>query len=125
MQVYEEMNKRIPHISYVVEQVVEFGPIPVADGRGEALSYRVEICRSTAKPRRYFPRIYRIETFRVQPTFPLKKRQPVYKPSDHAFAIRDDVIDIENLTSQSAQKLIRHVEEAMAQRLFSSSRRRK
>ncbi len=69
-----------------VVQIVEFEAVKV--GEGAALCFRIEILRDAK--RRFWAKVWRTESHRLQPTFPQQKGQPVAQRSDVEILFRED-----------------------------------
>jgi hypothetical protein len=104
------------HLYSEVVKIIEFGPFDVHTPKGaESLKFRVEVIRRT-KPRRFFARIYRRETFRIQPTFPQSGRNSTNKQSvDVEIFIVDDFLAPDELQGKSANEVLQKVQNTIEQ----------
>lgn len=75
-------------VAWEVVKVVDLKEIPLAND-SPSFSFRVEILREWRPRGTYRARVYRKETFRVQPTFPQSAGKPQYEPSDEEFFVED------------------------------------
>jgi len=73
-------------------KVLYIGPIPVPRAVGDSFVFRVEILRDLSTPRRYIAKVWRIEHYRVEPSFPRRKgRQPSL--ADEGLLVEDVMVD--------------------------------
>lgn len=78
-------------LSYsVVVLVAELDPIPMTEG--DTLRLRVEVLRRGVGTPSYFARVWRVESYRVQPTFPQRDSAPVSDAVDEQILVRDDFV---------------------------------
>lgn len=93
----EEMTMTHGEFSEVV-RVVELDTITVADG--DDLRFRIEVLKR-GRPPVYSTRVWRLEFYRIQPTFPQHDGQPSHEPCDEEILVRaDDAIG--DVTADSA-----------------------
>lgn len=76
-----------------------------------SFSFRVEILREYGRRNTYLARVYRKETFRIQPTFPQKGGAPQYEPSDETFFIEDQVGAWREINGKTVKEVLRKVSE--------------
>jgi hypothetical protein len=76
-----------------IVRTYDVGPIQMPPGIGDDFRFRIEILRASARKRQYQARVWRIETYRVQPTFPQKKGRPTDDPCDELLLVRDHSLD--------------------------------
>jgi hypothetical protein len=101
------MNKEaIP--AWEIVKVIDLKEIMLAND-SPRFSFRVEILRKWRSRGTYRVRVYRKETFRVQPTFPQKAGRPQYEPSDEEFFVEDIVGDWERLRGRTAKEVLEKV----------------
>ena len=98
-----------------VVRTVEVSPIKMGSkGEGE-LRFRVEILRSREGRRtRFEARVWRLEFYRIQPSFPQRDGQPSDHPSDEQIMmIEEGLSGTESGSSASAvlKNIIRKIEE--------------
>ena len=94
----------------------EAGFPPGTDGEYDDLLLRLELWQFTNNRTKYAVRLWRLEYFRVQSTFPQKKGVPIDSPSDELICVEkpgflslmDDVVDAatEEEAFQRALKLL-------------------
>lgn len=68
-----------------VVRTCELEPIPTAEG--EALQFRLEVLR---RGRRFVAKVWRVETHRVQPTFPQRDGNPFSQLADVELLLREE-----------------------------------
>ncbi len=103
-------------MTFVFSEVVksfDLGPINVTDPDSEPLKFRVEILRRS-DTKTFYARIYRSETFRVQPTYPQSKGNPIAtNQGDHEMFVLDDFLGVDDFTGANAEEVLRKVEKAI------------
>ena len=109
---------------YEVVKTFEVSPIATRDGSQESFKFRIEILRGLAGRCAFFGRIYRRETFRLQPTFPQKDGVPSDMSGDHEVIVKDDVIDSGGITGDGVDAVLRRALEAIEE-MFGPPRRRR
>ncbi len=77
-----------PRIFRVVE-VVDMEPILTGGPYPQSFHFRIEILENPKRRGTYHARVFRNETFRIQPTFPQRKRKPIHRPSDEHIFVED------------------------------------
>jgi hypothetical protein len=93
-------------------KTIELDPYPIAEPAAETLKFRIEILRRSDTGK-FFARIYRRETFRLQPTFPqIAGKLPQYQ-GDHEFHILDDALAPRRFEEQTVEEVLKKVEEAI------------
>lgn len=100
---------------YDVVKVVQLAPIKVPNKEVEPFVFRVEVLRKRGSKNNFHARVYRMETYRLRPTFPQKSGKPFIKQSDEPILVEDFSQDWENIKGKSAEetikKVIRKIEE--------------
>jgi hypothetical protein len=71
-------HEKLLKLALRLVETIQFS-VPLPD---EDLELRVELFEALAKPRHYGARLWRIERFRIQSTFPQVEGQPAHRPSD-------------------------------------------
>lgn len=96
-----------------VIKVVDLDPIEIADPKAESFRFRVEILRRS-DTKKCYARIYRRETFRVQPSFPQLKGKPIASnQADHELLVLDSFVGAEDFKGASAAEVLRKVLKAI------------
>ena len=72
--------------------IYELDPIDAGPGE-EPLKFRIEIAEQTGKNPLFKETVYRRESFRMQPTFPLDGSTPTSELCDHEIWVVDDLLD--------------------------------
>jgi|GEM_PF-1254086 len=103
-----------------VVKIVEFDPIPLADQKAEELKFRVEVLQRDNADH-YYARVYRRETFRIQPTFPQAKGVPAGDQGDHEFYIIDDYFSFLDFEGQTPDEVLKKVEAVFNDRYHAQS----
>ena len=98
-----------PFTLYEVVKILEVAPIEVPGEVGESYKFRIEILQPYQAAGSYYARVYRRETYRLQPTFPLIDGEPDNTGWDHEILVIDEAIDGENCTGQSVQEVLEKV----------------
>src|ERR1041384_252023 len=81
---------KLKEISELV-RVFDLEPIDAGE-TAESFKFRIEILKDLSKKRWFYARVYRRETVRVQPTFPLAKSKSQPFTADHEILVTDDSI---------------------------------
>ncbi len=97
-----------------VVKTVELEPIQLPAEGGGDLHLRVEIIKEHAS--RYFSRIWKLEFYRVQPSFPQKRGKPRLGPADEQVLVPFDTV-VGTVNGASAAKVLRKILK-MIQRRF-------
>lgn len=92
------MKKKIK--IYELVQVYELEPISLPDPSGERIIFRIEIFEESSKGL-FSARISRVDTFRLQPTFPQVSGKPVNAGADHAVVVSDDAMSAREITAKT------------------------
>jgi hypothetical protein len=93
----------------------EFAAIDAGE-KAESFKFRVEVLRELGKTRRYFARVYRRETFRVAPTYPVETCNP--EPADHEFYVVDEAIGSEDYAATSKAAVLKQVKQRIESIFF-------
>jgi hypothetical protein len=83
-------------ISEVV-RTVELAPIDL--GEGDAVQFRIEIHQLIGATGKYFAQVWRIEHYRIQPTFPQAQNKLLHGPADERIIVRDDQFPVAEATT--------------------------
>ena len=94
---------------YEVTKIIELEPIDMSEAVGESYKFRIEILRECKQDGQYHARVYRRETYRLQPTFPMINGEPENACWDHEILVVDDAQDWEHCTGQSADEALTQV----------------
>ncbi len=100
-------------ISKVVD-VFDVAPIDAGE-TSESFKFRIEVLRDLGKGRSYYARVYRRETLRVQPTFPIPKGRSRRFVADHEVLVTDDAIGATGFEASSPALVIRKVRKRIAE----------
>jgi len=112
-----------PELSEVVA-VFDFASLAAAE-RAESFKFRVEILKMAGRKKRiYYAKIYRWETFRLQPSFPIVKGRSKGFVADHELLVIDDSIGATHFQASSAASIIRKVRQRIAE-IFAGKRIRR
>jgi len=93
---------------YEIVGVYDFQPIEAGD-TAESFKFRVEVLQDTTRKRRFVARVYRRETFRIAPTFPISDAS-ARESADHEIFVVDDMIGSEEFTGTSKASVVAKVE---------------
>ena len=94
---------------YEVVKIFELEPIDVSEDMGESYKFRIEILRECKSDGQYHARVYRRETYRLQPTFPLIDGEPYNESWDHEILVVDDAQDWECCKGGSVDEVLAQV----------------
>lgn len=86
--------------TYEVVRTIDLEAIDAGEAQ-ESFKFRIEVLRDLGQSESFFVRIYRRETFRIQPTFPLEESGPHNDLADHEFFIIDDAIEAEEIVGNN------------------------
>jgi len=106
--------KRALEIVEIV-RTCDVGPITVPSGTGDDFRFRVEIVRIQDRKPRYRARVWRIEHYRIQPTFPQKRGRPSEEPCDELLLVRDHHL-AEGITGATKEATLRKALERIEKR---------
>jgi hypothetical protein len=102
MQLLQEIIMKIhPHTSLVA--TFDFDPISV--GNGEPFRYRLEVMKKL-NLNNFEGRVYRLETYRLQPTFPQNDGAPPDIESDALIFVVDETFDLAALKGISVEQVL-------------------
>ncbi len=103
-------------VASVVVGVYDLNEIIVRSGK--SFSFRIEIhqrCGTTE----YFPKVFRLESLRVQPTFPQNKEgEPQLDLSDEDIHVLDFQLDTETCISGSEMECLEKIEKEIKRRFL-------
>ncbi len=80
----------------------EIDPFLTDDELYNPLRFRIEIVWDR-EANLFFPKVYRWEIFRVQPTFPQQEDKLVCDLADHEILVKDNGIDCDGIVGHSVQ----------------------
>lgn len=98
---------------YEVVGVFDIAPIDAGE-TSESFKFRIEVLRDLGKARRFYAKVYRRETLRVRPTFPIVKGRPRGVLADHEVLVADDAIGGGIFEGPSPALVIRKVRKRIA-----------
>ena len=105
----ENMKKKVnpqPPLFEVV-RTLDMAEIPL-ETDVPSYRFRIELLKQLGHTR-YHARVYRKETFRVQPTFPQKEGKPRYEPSDEEIFVEDILERWEGISGRTAKDVLDQV----------------
>lgn len=74
-------------------------------GEGEDFRFRLEVLKEM-NGATFFGKVYRLETYRLQPTFPQKEGDPPDWINDALVFVMDDMFDLEKLKGRSWNEVL-------------------
>ncbi len=86
----------------------EFSPIFWSDER-EHFKIRVEVFRDLQEQNSYYARLWRLEDYRIQPTFPQENGSPKLSLYDKQFWVVDDLLNWTDSRSESIEECLNKV----------------
>ena len=89
----------------ICEQVKVFDLEPFEAGDGEAFRFRLEILQERGE-KIFFGKVYRLETYRLQPTFPQSQGNPPDWINDALIFVMDEMFDPDKLKGQSWNEVL-------------------
>jgi len=93
-------------------------PVGQCNLSSESLKFRVEILRQQDSAS-FYARVYRFETFRIQPTFPQSGGKPIPEnQGDHEMLVLDEVIGVHELTGESVSEVLTKIENSLIELLM-------
>src|SRR5438874_3569690 len=79
------------HSTMLTSEIVrEVELAPIALGEGDAIQFRIEIHQLIGVPGKYVAQVWRVEHYRIQPTFPQAQNKLLHGPADERIIVRDD-----------------------------------
>lgn len=109
---------------YKVVGVFDVSPIDAGDGL-ESFKFRIEVLQELHKARSFHARVYRRETLRVQPTFPLRNGQARGFRADHEVLVRDEALGAETFHATSATRVLEKAQVRIAEVFERKARKKK
>jgi len=102
-------GKRAPRITFAeVVRVVDLNVIPAITGTGDDFRFWIEVLRRGGRALLFTVRVWRIEFYRLQATFPQSKGRPSSQRADEQVVVVDDNF-VQGLSGRSAESLLRKV----------------
>jgi hypothetical protein len=83
----------------------ELEPIILEDDTYGSLKFRIEVLKNS-ETNVFFPRIYRWEILRVQPTFPQEDGEPINDLADHELLVKDFGINCDEILEKSIEEAL-------------------
>lgn len=100
----------------VLSEVVKvFDLEPFEAGEGDLYRFRLEVTRELSTGL-FRGNVYRLETFRLQPTFPQQKGQLPDWQADALIHVVDDYYDRDLLSGRSVDEVLEQFQRALADR---------
>jgi hypothetical protein len=81
-------------------RVLDLAPMQLAD---ETLLLRIEISKTLTGPRAFTAKLWRIERYRIQSTFPQKNGAPAHQPSDEELLMVENNFPFDPVTAKSSE----------------------
>ena len=103
-------------MKHLFEVVRTFDVEPFYAGDGDAFRFRLEILKGVDGAA-YSGKVYRLETFRIQPTFPQSEGTVPGWMSDALIFLVDETLDSAALTGNSVQEVLTKFQAELA-RIF-------
>jgi hypothetical protein len=88
--------------------VYDLEPIDAGE-ESESFHFRIEVLKDVGRKGQYFAQVLRRETYRMEPTFPIRTPRTKFL-ADHEVFVVDEMIGAENYCSTSKAAVIRKVE---------------
>jgi hypothetical protein len=96
----------------IISEVVKVLDIePFQIGEGDAFRFRLEVSREL-NAATYVAKVYRLEMYRLQPTFPQTNGAPPDLKNDALIYVVDDVFDSDELRGASVEEVVAKFEKA-------------
>lgn len=93
---------------FEVVKTLELEPILSNEGRGEPFKYRIEILKEMGADN-CFARVYRRETYRLNPTFGQGRQIPTAESADQEIEVKDDFINTFKMTGTNVEEVMNSV----------------
>jgi hypothetical protein len=103
---------RVRKMKICTEVVKVFDIDPFQAGSGDKFRFRLEIVRNL-NSHKFMGKVYRLETYRLQPTFPQTDGELPDWKNDGLIFIVDDMFDPDVLTGASIQEVIEKFETSL------------
>lgn len=84
------MRKADPLVAREIVSVVDLSPIRIPNGSGDDFRFRVEVLREAGRRAAFTAKVWRLEYYRVQPTFPQKGQVPDSDAADEQILVVDE-----------------------------------
>jgi hypothetical protein len=101
----QENSVSRPLKAHEIVSTFELEPILLGDDACSALKFRIEVLRNS-EINVFFPKVYRWETFRIQPTFPQDDGKMVCDLSDEEILVKDFSIDCNQIIGNSIEEVV-------------------
>jgi len=92
-------------VSVVLELVKVFDIAPFQVGDGEAFRFRLEVLRPVGEET-FVGKVYRLETYRLQPTFPQSEGDLPDWKNDALVLVVDETLDLASLKGDSVEDVL-------------------
>jgi len=89
----------------IFEVVKAFDVEPLEAGDGDTFRFRLEVLR-TVDGKTFVGKVYRLETYRLQPTFPQSKGELPDWRNDALIFVADEMFDVALLNGDSVQDVL-------------------
>lgn len=98
----------------ILSEVVRiFDVEPFQAGDGDAFRFRLEVVRELNADL-YKGKVYRLETYRLQPVFPQSEGNLPDWKNDGLIFVADDMFDVQSLSGHSVEEVVENFQEALA-----------
>lgn len=107
---------------YKVVGVYDLAPIDAGE-TSESFKFRIEVLTDLSKRPRFHAKVYRSETLRVRPTFPIAGRRLRGFLADYEMLVADDAIGGISFKASSPALVVRKVRKRIAEVFGNKSKR--
>jgi hypothetical protein len=97
----------------ITEVIKVFDVDPFQTGDGDAFHFRLEVSRPI-DGKTFVGRVYRLEFYRLQPTFPQTEGEPLDWKDDARIFVVDEMFDPDLLKGDSVQEVLNKFQMALA-----------
>jgi hypothetical protein len=99
-------------IVYEVVNVFDIEPFQAGDG--EVFRFRLEVFRQLDSVI-FKGRVYRLETYRLQPTFPQSEGEVTEPKNDALIYVLDHMINTDSLSGNSVEKILENFQKILSE----------
>jgi len=95
--------------SFEVVKIVDLERIVPKNPDTPSFLFRIEILKERKPQGLFHPRVFRWETFRIQPAMPQERGRPKYECSDEHVLVEDAVEDWKTFKGKTADEVLKKV----------------
>ena len=115
-------TKRPSHVGVAGEviKIVELEPVSVPSHIGDVIRLRIELLQAPGMPRRIWARVWRMECYRVRPSFPQENGRLAEGPCDELMLVEDRyfVPEPKSVCGRDPVRVLRKIMSVINSKLF-------